>query len=137
VSFSIDQIDGNAPGTEITNSAGIYFDFNAPIITNTTLNTVIADYKTWFTFIQSPESKLHLGLFPNPNNGTFSITFDAKEGKAYEFVIFDLAGAKQFGQSLSGQAPFVLQPELSTGMYIYQLLEDGAAVGMGKVLVHK
>lgn len=137
VSFHINQVAGNTVGTEITNRAGIYFDFNAPVITNTTLNTVIADYKTWFTFVQSPESTLALGIYPNPNNGTFSLDFEAKPTANYKFAIYDLAGAKQFGQTLTGKAPYVLQPDLPTGMYIYQLLENGTAVGMGKVVVNR
>lgn len=137
VSFHIKQTNGNTPGTEITNRAGIYFDFNAVVLTNTTLNTIINDYKTWFTFIQSPESKLQLVIYPNPNNGTFSLDFNAKLNSTYEFAIYDLAGAKQFGQTLNGSAPYVLQPDLPTGMYIYQLLENNSAVGMGKVIVNK
>jgi uncharacterized repeat protein (TIGR01451 family) len=137
VSFSIEQTDGNIPGTEIRNRAGIYFDFNPPVITNTTLNTVVEDYKTMFTFIQSPESKLQLGIYPNPNNGAFSLDFAAKPTANYEFVMYDLAGAKQFGQTLTGNAPYVLQPQLPTGMYIYQLLENGLAVNTGKVVVNR
>jgi len=137
VSFHIQQTDGNTPGTEIRNRAGIYFDFNPPVITNTTLNTIVEDYKTLFTFIQSLESKLQLGIYPNPSNGTFNLDFAAKPNANYEFVMYDLAGAQQFGQTLTGNAPYVLQPELPTGMYIYQLLENGVAVSIGKVLVNK
>lgn len=135
--FKIEQLGGNTPGTEIRNRAGIYFDFNAPIITNTTLNTVVDDYKTLFTylFIPSVEDKLQLGLYPNPNHGTFSLDFEARQNAAYEFVIYDLAGAKQFGQSLTGNTPHTLQPDLPTGMYLYQLVENGKTVAMGKVAV--
>ncbi len=137
VSFSIGQTENNAPGTEITNRAGIYFDFNAPIITNTTLNTVFEDYKTWFTFIQSPESKLQLSIFPNPNSGTFSLQFEPKGHAHYEFVVYDLAGARRFAQPLIGTGPYVLQPELATGMYLYRLLEDGRNINTGKVIVNQ
>ncbi len=40
VKYKIKQIPGNAQGTSITNSADIYFDFNEPVITNTTENIV-------------------------------------------------------------------------------------------------
>lgn len=40
IKFSINQKQGNAPGTIILNSAAIYFDFNAPVITNVVSNTV-------------------------------------------------------------------------------------------------
>ncbi len=40
VSFIVDQLPGLPDGTQITNSAGIYFDFNTPIITNQSLHTI-------------------------------------------------------------------------------------------------
>ena len=40
VSFTIDLIPGLSQGTEVNNTANIYFDNNPPIITNTTLNTI-------------------------------------------------------------------------------------------------
>jgi hypothetical protein len=40
VSYSIKRLDTTPQGTEFTNTADIYFDFNAPITTNTTLNTL-------------------------------------------------------------------------------------------------
>lgn len=42
VKFKITQQPDNLPGTLITNQAGIYFDFNAPVITNMTTH-LIAD----------------------------------------------------------------------------------------------
>ena len=40
VSFRIKQKPGLSAGTELRNSAAIYFDFNAPVITNEVLNTI-------------------------------------------------------------------------------------------------
>jgi hypothetical protein len=40
VNYSIRRLASNPQGTEFTNTADIYFDFNAPITTNTTLNTL-------------------------------------------------------------------------------------------------
>lgn len=44
VSFRIAQQPDVPPGAEIFNEAAIYFDFNAPVITNRTLHTVGDDY---------------------------------------------------------------------------------------------
>ena len=41
VKFSISQKEGNENGTVIENTAGIYFDFNFPIITPTIFNTIM------------------------------------------------------------------------------------------------
>ncbi|MEO8147215.1 MAG: T9SS type A sorting domain-containing protein [Bacteroidia bacterium] len=40
IKYSIAQSPGNTAGTLIENNAGIYFDFNAPVITNTVENTI-------------------------------------------------------------------------------------------------
>ncbi|MEZ4953892.1 MAG: T9SS type A sorting domain-containing protein [Saprospiraceae bacterium] len=40
VKYHIEQINGNIPGTAIENRAGIYFDFNTPIITNTVMHQI-------------------------------------------------------------------------------------------------
>jgi len=42
VTYQIDPYLGLNEGTVIENSAGIYFDFNAPVITNTTKNTLVS-----------------------------------------------------------------------------------------------
>ncbi|MBQ4479495.1 MAG: hypothetical protein II943_02540 [Victivallales bacterium] len=43
ISYTINALDDLPSGTEITNTAKIYFDFNDPIDTPTTLNTIDAD----------------------------------------------------------------------------------------------
>ena len=40
VAFNILPREGLAPNTEIKNSAGVYFDYNAPVFTNQTINTI-------------------------------------------------------------------------------------------------
>ncbi len=40
VKFRVKQRPANLPGTEIHNKAGIYFDFNAPVITNTVTHRI-------------------------------------------------------------------------------------------------
>ncbi len=65
VKFKIAQIPNNAKGTKIKNKAGIYFDFNSPIITNETNLTVgdlvsdlnnAADLATIFLCNNKPQS---------------------------------------------------------------------------------
>lgn len=43
VMYEISHRQGVADGTEIDNTAHIYFDFNEPIVTNTVLNTIITE----------------------------------------------------------------------------------------------
>ncbi len=40
IAFNINPLPDLAPGTQIKNMAGIYFDYNSAVLTNTTLNTI-------------------------------------------------------------------------------------------------
>ncbi|MFZ1634697.1 MAG: T9SS type A sorting domain-containing protein, partial [Chitinophagales bacterium] len=56
--------------TQITNTANIYFDYNSPIITNTTINT-LSDQTI---AINNPETEPQFAIFPNPVNDVMSVT---------------------------------------------------------------
>lgn len=71
VTYLISTIDGLAENTPVTNSAGIYFDLNPPIITNTTENIMVTELPTVSTIL--PDNLSDIVIFPNPNTGTFEI----------------------------------------------------------------
>ncbi|MEI6523616.1 MAG: hypothetical protein WCO37_08980, partial [Bacteroidota bacterium] len=60
-------------GSQISNTAYIYFDFNAPIITNTTANNF--EFPVKLSSIVSSENSF--SLYPNPSTGIFTFK-DAK-----------------------------------------------------------
>ena len=67
-SYAIQLKDGLPLGTVIENTADIYFDFNAPITTNTTLNTIALSVGT-----KDAYSQHDLQIFPNPTSGSIAI----------------------------------------------------------------
>jgi uncharacterized repeat protein (TIGR01451 family) len=72
-------------GTQIENTAYIYFDYNAPIVTNTTINNFDMTVKT--NDIKLEEE--HYVLYPNPSNGIFMF----KENKNIKTVeVFNMMG---------------------------------------------
>jgi sucrose-6-phosphate hydrolase SacC (GH32 family) len=56
-------------GTQIENTAYIYFDYNAPIITNTTQN----NFQTVVSTINRNEQANQLKVYPNPANEMLNI----------------------------------------------------------------
>lgn len=56
VKYKIKQNEGNLYGSLIKNSASIYFDYNAPVITNITTNTVCESPISSFTNVNSGDS---------------------------------------------------------------------------------
>ncbi len=71
VTFSVEQNENLPNGTMIDNSAAIYFDFNAPIITNVAHHEIQRELLT--TSIKAEGSQNDIKVYPNPSNGTFNV----------------------------------------------------------------
>jgi hypothetical protein len=69
VSYRIKTKRNLVPGTEFRNKAAIFFDYNAPIITNTTINSlqILSGIK------ESLSDDTQLNLYPNPTSGSVLI----------------------------------------------------------------
>jgi uncharacterized repeat protein (TIGR01451 family) len=90
VSFKVKTKANLAPLTVINNTAGIYFDFNPPIITNTTADTIqmpvitgqLDRANTYFiTAKPNPTDNNVVFSFSNDVNETASLTISTLEGK--------------------------------------------------------
>lgn len=86
--FTIKARSNLSIGDTIQNTAGIYFDFNPPIITNSA-NTVIVSV---ITGIQETEKSDGLFIYPNPTAGTIQISYGAETSSGLEMKIFSLSG---------------------------------------------
>lgn len=96
----------------IENTAYIYFDWNAPIITNTTLHT-----NMWFDGIEELNNKLR--VTPNPAHSTLTIEL-AHEQKV---KIFDLSGQLLIFQDVIPGQQIDIQ-DLKPGLYIVETEEQ-------------
>jgi hypothetical protein len=77
VTFKVNQNRNLADGTQLTNTAGIYFDFNEPIITNTTLHTVNRNVLGIATGVNSQPKKVvskSLKVYPNPATNQLTVS---------------------------------------------------------------
>jgi uncharacterized repeat protein (TIGR01451 family) len=71
--FSIHVKDSLPEFSQVTNSVGIYFDYNPPIITNTVLNTIVftkIDSTNDTTGMHDFYARMSLKIYPNPNDGS-------------------------------------------------------------------
>jgi len=74
-------------GTRIENTAHIYFDFNLPIVTNTTVNTLFDP-----TVGITPVYGFNLALQPNPSSDLSMLQLSLKKGTDVNYSIQDLSG---------------------------------------------
>jgi len=79
-------------GSQINNTAYIYFDYNAPIITNTTTNNF--EFPVKVSSIVSSENSF--SLFPNPSTGVFTFK-DTKNLNSVE--VYSILGEKILSQT--------------------------------------
>ncbi len=96
--------------TEITNTVGIYFDFNAPVMTNTTLNTILDPASV--NEINTNEAT----VFPNPASSTVQIVL-SKESDAI-YTLTDLAGKVVFTGTMQGRSATISVSALPQGVYL-------------------
>ncbi len=119
VSFTIDQKAALPEGTKIENTAGIFFDYNPPIITNTATNTInrfvsIEEFgRTEVSLVQA---------YPNPTAGKLTLKpeLGIKEASA---ILFDLNGKKLMDISITDETTVDLS-QLPSGIYLLNISGD-------------
>ncbi len=133
VQFAISPRDSMAEGTKVRNTAGIYFDFNPAIVTNTTLNTFV----TKLPEIVKPVSVKQVGqlnyqLYPNPTDAELFISLDNGQ---YRFQLYDLSGKLLREEAFIGGLKKLDVSELNSGMYFYKLKDNIGQTGQGSVVI--
>jgi hypothetical protein len=125
VAFRIKPKNTLVANEVISNKASIYFDYNLPIVTNTTNTVVSVETTTAIREVQNDEMKMKLG--PNPSNGYSVLQISGKLKGKFELRIIDANGRIISQQTITRnstgeiiQLPLNLQ-QLASGVYIIQL----------------
>jgi SprB repeat len=121
--------------TVIENTAAIYFDFNDPIITNTTVHRLGENFITvgvWQPALQG----YSVQVTPNPMGSNAVISVKGAEGfREMTLQVFDLQGNTVWSQATSNHQFDVPRGQLSAGVYLFGVQENGRLVGNGKLIV--
>ncbi len=140
VKYTIRQKANNPVGTLIHNTAAIYFDFNSPITTNTTLHTIgeKRDYevKALVLAISNTTTNLiQVKTYPNP--ATDILYFEIVDIKAsiYELEVMDITGKQVQKQVFQANKATVNVESLSPGMYVYTIKNKMGEAAIGKIIV--
>jgi uncharacterized repeat protein (TIGR01451 family) len=124
VSFSI-RPKATAPvGTRLENFADIYFDFNDPIRTNTTVNTIwvptldpgVLD-TVFVTEVKKVITERDLSIYPNPTKGKVNI-LTTSAATAY---VFNSNGVLVIRRNLETSTNEIDLTSLSKGLYLIRL----------------
>ncbi len=120
-------------GGQLTNRADIYFDYNEPVLTNTTLTTVALN--TGLT-----ENALGSGLFvaPSPGNGQVSVRWADGQMNNGRFTVLDALGRTVYTSRMSNannnrQMDLSFLPE---GSYVARLAGTQSEVWTRFIIQH-
>ena len=123
-------------GTTIFNSAAIYFDYNAPQMTNETFHTVCAfDSFVVVKTVEYFNPTASLKVYPNPmtDGATFEVT--GVDAHIYRLELYDMQGRTISRESFNRPTFQLFRHQLPAGLILYRLTADGQPVAAGKLLV--
>jgi len=132
VMFEIDMEQNLSSGDEIKNKADIYFDNNAPIITNYALNTI--EYLG--VNENSLTTDLFVSVYPNPCHGQTTVTLNNPLNDSFEFVLYDLSGKTILSKLINSNNLTLNTAPFENGVYFYRVINTKTSqVVNGKLII--
>jgi len=126
IAYSIHAKKNLAQGTQFKNYASIFFDYNAPVITNTTINTI--NNSAGINEIKSTDNSM--SLFPNPTAEGYSLKISLADGTSSGQVkVYSLEGSLVAEDNIAlvkGENVFNYSAaSLAAGIYVIRVTEGG------------
>jgi type IX secretion system substrate protein len=124
--YSIHTKSGLAAGTQFKNQASIYFDYNAPVRTNQTLNT-LGEIAKVNTVASVPNSSF--SIYPNPASTAFTAVINSDIAGSVQMRISDISGKTLINKTIQvqtgAQTVTVDINEFTPGIYLVNLSQNG------------
>jgi uncharacterized repeat protein (TIGR01451 family) len=132
--YNIDQVPNLINGSIINNQAAIYFDFNSPIFTNTTLHTIGENYiPIMLNMKEAWVEEMQVHLYPNPTSGL--VYLEQLEEKEIQIKVFDNLGRVVLQQNANDRQTTLDLSKLPQGIY-YINIQQEKKVSTHKVIKH-
>lgn len=137
VQFTVQQKPDLVDGTVIENRASIYFDFNAPIVTNTVFHTLGSHFIEVSVATHESESGLPiLEAYPNPTADILHFNAKSAVNEVLVFALTDVLGRVVQRQNDVTLPMTFERGALESGTYFFQFTgKDGRLLWNGKILV--
>lgn len=133
VKFRVQQQKDVPIGTKINNQAAIFFDINAPVITNRTLHTIGHDFLVLKSF-SSETPGIELKIQPNPAHTSTTLILNGLKntGAMLRLRVFSSLGVPVIETDFTGNTLDLNVAPLMEGIWFFEVLEGGKRIGYGK-----
>ncbi|MEN9415510.1 MAG: hypothetical protein RLZ62_1814 [Bacteroidota bacterium] len=122
IRFSIKPLASLSEGAVVENRAAIYFDFNEPVLTNTTVHT----YRTPGTFssVETPAGGLAVvEVWPQPASESVSVLIHGVDSAEGRLDLYDMQGRNIQSVSFYGAGCRVDTGALPAGIYLLKIAD--------------
>lgn len=120
--------------TVVMNRAGIYFDFNAPVLTNTTKHRIGKDYLLTFNK-EAPKPSTQVMLYPNPAQDYTVIGFKNSPIVSGHLDLMDVQGRIIAHESISGSSHRLKLDPYPAGVYFIRVFDGKKMIGCEKLVL--
>ena len=122
---------------DIFNSAAIYFDFNEPVITNTTYYRVGLNFIPLVATHQPPGTPVSIQVLPNPVSGLSQVALEGwPEGQRLQLTVFDNTGLIIRRETVTAPGFRFDATSLPKGFYLLKVASEDGKTGLVKVIVN-
>jgi hypothetical protein len=137
VKFRIAQQQDLPNGTMLENTAKIYFDFNAPIITNTAFHTVGENFITidLITAVADVFQISNIKAYSNPFSEVINFEIEGHEFEDIVLSVYDVNGRKVATGNYDSPTFQFDRGDLNSGIYFYTISTEGMDIANGKMVL--
>jgi len=132
VQYKIKPKDGMQRGTQIKNTASIYFGLNPAVVTNTTSSTF--GFPTDIKPIAPDDGPITFNLYPNPAKGYATIETNILVSGA-TIVVTDITGKEVMKLPVNYNREQIPLTSLAPGLYIVKLSNNEGRMGVEKLVI--
>lgn len=129
VKFLVRQTPGNPIGATISNTAAIYFDYNAPVITNESKLVVSNPVR-----VKETTRVLEATTWPVPAHDQVEVLLPTKSPAILAWKLIDLNGRVQRTGGTEASQFFIRRNGLPSGVYWCQLLLENGSTALGRIV---
>ena len=124
IQYRIKRTNNNTPGTQIKNTAYIYFDFNEPVVTNTAINTI----ETITGIKSSSVNNDEWNVYPNPSTGVLYIVNSSSVKEASQIQVINSIGQTVLEETITSNYKNIDLSKLNNGVYFVKIVSDKYSV---------
>ena len=88
---------------------------------------------------QNPNNQINVSIYPNPNNGNFTLKYNLGNETSGKVLLYDEIGEKVGEYDLSGSSGEmqISNSNLINGIYVYKVYTNNSIIKVGKIIVIK